>query len=212
MTRRAHPTLGLAPALLCIAALCLAAATPAPGAKKKAAGKLEVSKTVNLPIPDDGPGAGSINGILRSTIEVGKQFRGRKIRDVNVTLQTLGTAGTAPAGDLVAKLASPNGAHTTLITTLSGPFNAPNPSIGPLTLDDEAPLTLGGSNPHSPFELYMPWAGTAQPEGLVTLAVMDDGPARGTWTLTVLDTGNTETSKLVAWKLSVITGPPFRTK
>src|SRR5688572_13407292 len=72
----------LAPTLLCIVGLCLLAATPAAGAKKKAAGKLEISKTVNLPIPDDGPGAGSINGILRSTIDAGKQFKGRRIRDV----------------------------------------------------------------------------------------------------------------------------------
>ena len=44
------------------------------------------------------------------------------------------------------------------------------------------------------------------------LSVMDDGPVRGTWTLTLLDVSNPLTSVLNSWRLKVATGRPYLTK
>jgi subtilisin-like proprotein convertase family protein len=41
---------------------------------------------------------------------------------------------------------------------------------------------------------------------------MDNGPVRGTWTLAMIDTDNTETSNLVSWRLNVVVGRPFQAK
>jgi hypothetical protein len=212
---------------LTVALAVFLSAAPAPGAKGKGAGRLDVSKTVNAPIPDaslpPGP-AGAIGafGVLTSTIDAGKQFKGRKVRDVNVTVQTVGTSGPSPADDLVARLTAPNGASVDLFVTLFGTVNPmtfmpnPTPSIGPLTLDDESPLSLGSGNPSNATELFVPWAGSAEPEGK-PLAVMDNGPVRGTWTLALIDTSNfnppgPERSNLVSWRLQVVAGKPFLTK
>jgi hypothetical protein len=201
-------------------------ATPALGAKAKGKGKragsLDVSVAVNAPIPDanpdpPAPGATGAFGVLTSTIDAGKQFKGLKVRDVNVTAQTLGTSGSTPADDLAARLTAPNGATVELFASLFGTFNPmtfmpnPNPSIGPLTLDDESPLSIGAGVPNNATELFVPWAGSAEPQGR-PLAVMDNGPVRGTWTLALLDIGNTETSNLVSWRLQVTAGRPFLTK
>lgn len=207
---------------------CLAMPAAATGAKKKGGkkggGVFEVTKVVNTPVPDESPPTGDgIDGILRSTVQVGKQFRGRQIRDVDVTLQTLGVnprttapfPGNTEAVDISARLDAPNGAHMIFdggisnlnpITMTIDPF----PSIGPLTLDDEARLDLGIFNPHSPRELYAPYAGSARPS--TPLAVMDGGPVRGTWTLIVMDSLNTGISNLVSWRLKVVAGRPFETK
>lgn len=212
--------LGVIVALLTALAAAPSASAGKGKGKGKGGGTLDVSKAVNAPIPDAGPvPPGSFfgpYGVLTSTIDAGKQFKGRKVRDVNVTVQTLGTSGTAPADDLMARLTAPNGATTTLFTNLSGTVNAmfmpnPNPSIGPLTLDDESPLSLGSESPDNATQLFMPWAGTAQPSGR-PLAVMDNGPVRGTWTLALLDVFNTETSNLVSWRLNVLAGRPYKTK
>jgi hypothetical protein len=212
-------------ALAAALVLCMTApsADAAKKKRKRAGGTLEVTKVVNAPIPDRGPtAAGGIHGLLASTIDVGKEFKGRRIRDVNVTVQTLGATAympnsSGPASHLQGILRAPDGAHTTLFNGLFPPINTvtftspPNPSIGPLTLDDESPLGLGNFDPTNPTRLYRPWAGTARPDGKA-LAVMDNGPARGTWTLQVLDDQNGETSNLVQWTLRVATGRPFETK
>jgi hypothetical protein len=209
--------------LVAVLATVLAIAPSASVAKKKkkrTGGALDVTRVVNATVPDANPtppGAFSgAAGTLRSTIDAGKEFKGRRIRDVNVTVQTLGTAGTAPAGNLLAHLTAPNGATSQLFSALSGTFNFmtftpnSNPSIGPLTLDDEARLLLGGGAPTNPILLYRPWAGTAEPDE--PLAPMDDGPVQGTWTLTVLDLVNMETSNLVSWRLNVVAGRPYASK
>jgi hypothetical protein len=206
---------------------CLAL-PPAAGAKakKKGGGAFEATKVVNAPVPDElAPSGAGTDGILRSTVQAGKEFRGREIRDVEVTFQTLGASprtappftGNTEAVDIRARLDAPNGAHTTVyaggLSNLNPMTNAlaPFPSIGPLTLDDEARLGLGIFNPHSPRELYAPYIGRARPGG-APLAVMDGGPVRGTWTLTVMDVLNTGISNLVSWQLKVIAGRPFETK
>jgi hypothetical protein len=191
---------------------CLLVASPTE-AKKKGGGTLDITKVANAPIPDAvalNPGPFAQFSALPSTIDAGKQFKGRRIRDVNVTVQTLGLTGVSPAGDLGAILTAPNGGTVNLFSTLFTPFPSPNPSIGPLTLSDESRLELGGGVPEDPTRLYAPWTGTATADGM--LATLDNGPVSGTWTLTVQDLISGETSSLVSWRLDVATGRPFRTK
>jgi hypothetical protein len=191
-------------------------AGPAAAAKKKGGGgKVDVTEVVNLPIPEATEnGSFDIPGVLRSTIDVGKRFRGRQIRDVDATVQTLGTSGTNPVPALRAKLFAPNGGHVTLFSSLFPETGTSSISLGPLTLDDESPLSLGIENPHSAVQLYAPWAGVARPNGK-PLSIMDGGPVSGTWTLAIFDTTGTPqpgTSNLVSWRLEVVAGRPFQTK
>ena len=225
-------SLGLAAlaAVLCLALLI--PGSPAEAKKKKkerSGGRVQITKTAAQPIPDANPpfGAGAY-GSIDSTIVVGKQGAGRVIRDVNVTVQTQGTSnhtsppappslnGPTEAVDLAAILRAPNGAHLTVFAQLIPGLGSPStfaafPSIGPLTLDDEARRSLGMFNPHDPFELYAPYAGAARPP-FKALALMDNGPVRGTWTLTVLDELNSGTSTLVSWGIDVSAGKPYLTK
>lgn len=140
-----------------------------------------------------------------STIDVGRKFKGKKIRDVNVTLQTSGNGATA-AIDLDAFLTAPNGATVNLFVGLSGQ------SVGPLTFDDESPFNIGFGPPCvDPTALCPPYIGTGEPLG--QLATMDGGQAKGTWTLQVLDDGTTATraSILNLWQLNVTAGKPYKT-
>jgi subtilisin-like proprotein convertase family protein len=191
----------------------MVALTIAPVAEaKKGKGKsktrvFETTQTVAAPIPNQASFLSPF-GLLTVTVEVPKQFKGLRVRDVNVTVQTTGLTGMSPTGDLFAKLTAPNGATTRLFSTLTGP---PSISIGPLTLDDEAPLFTGDGPPVNPTLLYTPWAGSARPDG-APLAVMDDGPARGTWTLRVVDATTNNTSALTSWGLRVTAGRPYATE
>jgi hypothetical protein len=201
---------------------CLAVAAPTAVAKKKggkkkraSGGTVDITKVVNLPIPDAIPGPpGSFQttpGTLTSTIDAGREFRGRRIRDVNLTIQTLGIAGMDPGEDVAAFLTAPNGSTQQLFEDLEGFTGAQSVSIGPLTLDDEALFDLGSDAPRNPTELYVPWAGSAAPDG--ALFAMDNGPVAGTWVLTVQDEGGFgDRSNLVSWRLNVLTGRPFKTK
>jgi subtilisin-like proprotein convertase family protein len=198
--------------LLAVALIGAMALAPAADAKKKGKKikKVNVTNTVTAPVPDRDPGPDTPFGVLTSTIDAGKEFKGLEIRDVNVTVQTTGVDEGA-SEDLTAKLTAPNGAHTTLFSFLFGADTATSTSIGPLTLDDEAPLDLGRGPADNPTDLFTPWVGAAAPDGN-PLNVMDNGPVTGTWTLTVLDTGAGNTSVLNSWTLNVVTGRPFLTK
>jgi len=191
------------------AGLLMLIAPPALAAKKKGGGSLNAAVTVNRAIPDQ-TGFAAPRVPLISTIAVGKRFKGKRIRDVNVTARTIGTGGSAPAFDLTARLTAPNGGTTQLWTN-----GRSGSSIGPLTLDDESPLRAGSGPPVDSQALYAPYVGAVQPFG-PPLAVMDDGPVRGTWTFEIVDvismSGNQGTSNLVQWRLSVAAGKPFRTK
>jgi subtilisin-like proprotein convertase family protein len=178
--------------------------------KKKAGGTAEITQTVGAPVPD---ATASLNGQLISTIDVaGKKFKKTRVRDVDVTIQTIGN-NAASAGDLYALLSSPNGTTVFLFSGLSGSF------IGPLTLSDQSNLapgfTGGGCLPGAldPNTLCPPYQGTAQPGGV--LAAMNDGPANGTWTLRVVDFDDTPpgvTSTLNSWTLKVQAGKKYLTK
>jgi len=181
----------------------------APGKKPR---PVNIAKSVNAPIPDQAPGNGPF-GALTSTIDVGKAYKGTKVRDVNVTVQTAGVSGAEPASDLSARLVAPNGAITPILFTNLEGFGPPVPSIGPLTLDDEAPLRVVSSGPPPnllPNMLPPPWAGTARPRD--SLKVMDDGRVNGSWKLIMVDNGEGQTSNLVSWRLNVVAGRPYRAK
>jgi hypothetical protein len=206
----------LRPAAVATLALvgCLAVAAPAAGAKKKggkkkgSGGTVDITQVVNAPIPTRTTGPAAQDGVLTSTIVVSK--KGMRIRDVNATVQTLGTSGTTPADDLIARLVAPNGVHTFLFDDLDGFSPATDLSIGPLTLDDEAPFDLGEGPPDNATMLFAPWLGTAAPE--TPLFPLDNGPVSGTWRLDIFDDTSSGTSNLVLWRLIVVTGRPFRTK
>jgi hypothetical protein len=205
MNQRGTRIIGVGLSIVLMACV-LPAASPA---AKRTGGKVNIVRTLNAPIPDGSPGAGGQDGVLSSTIRLGKRLRGRVIRDVNVTVQTLGVSGDNAAGELQARVVAPNGSNVRLFTNLST-FMIPTASLGPLTLDDEARLDLGVGRPDNPTRLYGPWAGSAAPEG--QLWTLDGGPVRGTWELTVHDCCSGDTSNLVSWRLRVVTRPRFRPK
>jgi hypothetical protein len=205
-------------ALIGILLLALIVAVSAGGAQAKKKGKsggtATVTRAVNAAIPD---AVGNTRGLLISTIDIGgKRFKGTRVRDVNVTVQTAGAISTS-AQDLQARLTAPNGATSWLFAGLSGQ------SIGPLTLDDQSPTFLNiDSVPqdNTPGSLAVPYAGTAQPDclearGGCPLGVMNDTPAGGRWTLRIYDiSGATpgRTSALSFWRLRVVAGAPYRMK
>jgi hypothetical protein len=204
--------------LLLAAALatCLALGPPvAAAAKKKGKGRaaISVTKVVGQQLPE--AVADTVIPVY-STIAVGKQFKGMRVRDVNVTVQTTGV--DQPSGinnplaafDLEARITAPGGTTTTLF----GPFDLSGNNVGPFTLDDEARLLPSGGPRVDPDALYDPYIGSAVPSD--PLAVLDGGPATGTWTLALTDFpfffGVGGTNTFVQWKLDVTVGRPFKTK
>jgi hypothetical protein len=193
-------------ALLCLGLTVGLAGTAA--AKRKT---VDITNAAPTTIPDRAPGGG-LAGVLRSTIEVPKRFRGLRIRDVNVTLHVVGT-GTNSVVGLRGQLTAPDGATTRLFANL-GPGNL----LGPVTFDDESQYLIfnGTVGQAQPFSLTVPWQGTARPGAFPNnnfpLSVMDDGPARRTWTLTIVDLVNGGTNVLNSWRLEVRAGKPFRKK
>ena len=201
-----------------VLALALAAGGPgvADAAKKKKKGGSVFSKqvTVNAPIPDRGPGQ-SVAVPVVSTITVPKAFKGKVVKDLNVTnLQETGTAGALPLPQISASLTAPNGRTVTLHEGIG--YTA----LGPLTIDDDTFISIcffvAPAVCADPTQgLYAPFAGTANmvhnvnggfpPNG--PLASFDGLKMKGTWTLTVSDGTNNQTSTLNQWGLR-ITGRP----
>ena len=199
--------------LLVVALLALlVAAPPATAAKKKSkgGGTINITNAVNTPIPDRGAAIGSPPGTASSSIQVGKAFKGKRIRDLNVGFQTTGSAAGA-AADLLVELIAPGGTSSNLFIT-----GTPTQSLGPLTLDDESNVLLVGSSP--PCVVPPPW--TCTPVGTMrgqfpfarSLARFNGGPAMGTWTLRLYDTQTMRTSVLNSWTLQATTGKPYKTK
>jgi hypothetical protein len=198
--------------LICsIAAIAILAPGTAAGKKHVGPSTLDVTNPVNATVPTRASAPDAPDGVLTSTIVVGKRFAGKRIRDVNITLQTTGHTGSLSAASISPILSAPNGATVRLFTGLSSGGGSGGDNIGPLTLDDESPLSLAVLTPSNPLGLYVPWIGTARPESR-RLAVMDDGPVRGTWTLTVLNRLPSQSSVLDSWRLVVAAGRPFATR
>jgi subtilisin-like proprotein convertase family protein len=202
-------------ALLCVLALVLSVVLGsvtggvALAKKKKAGGTFNGSKTVNQAIPD---ATATSYGMLTSTISVGKKFKGMRVRDVNVTLQTTGTSNNS-AGQVEARLTAPNGATTWLFgqSALDGQM------AGPLTFDDQSiNHVFEGTPAPDSTNLAPPYVGTVQPDcysarGVCSFSVMNEGPVKGTWTLRVYDAEDSPvaTSTLNGWSLRVVAGKPF---
>ena len=220
---RRHLLILLAAAgLLACMLLGLTAGAAAAKKGKKSAGTLNLTQTVNAPITDAVPGMTlDTRGITNFTAVVGKKFKGLRIRDVDATLQITGTPDT-PGGssvnDLGARLTAPNGATVWLFGANSLTGN----QIGPLTFDDETTaIRMSNGDPNGdPTLLFAPYVGRVQPNGPFTsvngslqpLNVMDDGPVKGTWNLTMIDYFNGGSNTLVSWGLKVQTGKPYLTK
>jgi hypothetical protein len=212
---RTRPVLRPIAVLVLVACAALAVAGPgtanAKKKKKKVGGTVNASKTLNQGIPDFN---GTTYGLLTSTINVGKKFKGLVIRDVNVHIQTTGnTPGSdGSAEEIFVSLSAPNGTTTWLFGSLFGP------SIGPLTIDDESVNALQTLEPpaREPTRLAAPYAGTAQPDcydvnGSCLLAAMDGGPVKGSWTLRAYDVRDPgQLSTLNSWGIKVQTGKPYQ--
>jgi hypothetical protein len=192
-------------ALTLAAVACLAIAV-APAASAKTPKRLSITQTVGQ-MPGGWSGPPADIPFIGPTINVGKKYRGLKIRDVNVTFQTTGTA-PGVAGGLNVWITAPNEATQTLVLGLSGQ------NVGPLTLDDESPNSLGLGLPcPTPDFLCEPYIGSARAlDGEDPLAVLDGGRVRGPWTLTFFNFSSTPQNILESWRIDVVTGRPFRTK
>ncbi len=176
---------------------------------KKAPSSVAITKQVNAPVPQDVTGAQSIP--VRSTIEIGKQFKGRVVGDLDVTRITTTGDGANAADDLVFKLTGPNGRTVRLIDGRG------DVSLGPWTLDDETRTSICDfptpSCPDPDADLTNPFAGTSNllsTSGAAggPLSVFDGLPMRGKWTLTVYDDSGTTTNTLVSWGLRVTAAKP----
>lgn len=179
--------------------------------KKKKAKPTPVTSTVNTTksvgqlVPDRGPLATDRWGQLSSTIDVPVTGKAKFVTDVNVTVQTTGSAAGA-ANDVVARLSAPNGRTITLFTNLG---DATLTSIGPYKMDDDTATTIcdfpAAMTPclDPDANLNRPFAGTAQAEGGPVLGGFNWAPMKGTWTLKLFDTANTLTSTFTSWTLEV---------
>ena len=196
-------------AILVVAIAAAIAAPAAHAAKGKSSTRFEVTQEVNTLIPDRA-GPNGLFGSLTSTIAAPKKTKGKQIRDVNVTVRTLGATGAQPGEDLTALLSAPDGTTAFLFQNLEGFTGAPSVSIGPITLDDEASFLIGQGDPVNATRVYVPWAARLKPEA--PLFPMDGGRARGTWTLRMLDAFSGATSVFSSWTLEVTAGRPFRTR
>ena len=199
MRSRALPSLIVVFAVACIAPGS-AAAAKGKGKGGNRSAPVTASTVVNQLVPN---ASTTDAGVVRSTITFGKKLRGRSIGDVDVTVQTTGVVPQA-AEDVTVRLSAPNGATTTLFVELAGQ------SIGPLTLDDDTPVRpcASDSPPCSDPDqaLLFPYIGTAAPMG--SFQIMERGPIRGTWTLTILDVFGFggRTSVFNSWGLRITPG------
>jgi hypothetical protein len=220
MRNRSHLAVAavLALALSLTAGLILANGATAKKKKRKNV-SANITKTVNLPIPDRAAGANSPWGRLDSTIDItGKKFKQKVVGDVNVTVQTTGS-GNGAASNLWTQLTAPNGRTAVLFVGIGGSGASGTPSIGPFTMDDDTTAQIcDTATPPCAYPdetLNRPFAGTAQATGLFginagfsALATFNGVPMKGIWKLTVFDANNTLTSTLNQWRLNVTAQRP----
>jgi hypothetical protein len=183
--------------------------------KKKKSSTITVTKAVNQVVPPAVTGPPYRTGLLLSTIPVGKAFKGKEIGDVNVTIGWSATGAGSDWDDIQVALSAPNGATSYLNS--GNLFQPPGAvTLGPLTLDDETPFFTSGNDAaddQETYALYAPYAGRSQPN-YPPLAVMDGGPARGTWTLSILNYEDvaTEVHTFGSWTLEVKTHGKYAEK
>ena len=181
--------------------------------KKKGPNVYQATQSPNAAIPNNSASPAPSTPFV-STFTVGKKFKGKTVGDVNVTGITTTGSGPGAANDLGFRVTAPSGRSVTLIKPGIGDQN-----IGPLTLDDNTPVSICDSS--SPCRYYTqqlnrPFAGTANLAFLGTagtgpLAAFDGLPMRGHWLLTVWDqvTPGT-TSVLNSWGLKITAERPVK--
>jgi hypothetical protein len=201
----------LALVVCAVAAISFSSAADAKTKKKsKGPGTFQQVLQPNAAIPDDVATGASTP--LNSTLTVGKKFKGKVVGDVNVTsIQTTGSA-TGAASDLIMRIIAPNG-HS--VRLWSGDFG--DQSIGPLTLDDDTPVSICNSDTPctwGPDTLLQPFAGTSNLQflgggGTGPLSKLDGLAMKGTWTFQIWDEGQIgKTSTLNSWGLQITAARP----
>lgn len=181
------------------------AVAPVAQAKKKKSKDAVASATPNLAIPngaaaDPQPQSGPP---VRSTVTIGKKFKGKEVASVAVTVQTTGT-GEGAGGDLIADLIAPDGTTVFLFGNLL------STNIGPLTIQPNSPISpcqqlnfLPTSPPCPPETLGAPFAGTV---GQAQMRLFNGVSMRGTWSLRVRDVfgpPSPGTNVLSSWSLRI---------
>jgi subtilisin-like proprotein convertase family protein len=179
--------------------------------KKKASSTANVTVPINQVVPPATPGPPFRNSLLSSTTVLGKKFKGKQIGDVNATVSWTVSGPGSDLDDLLVRLIAPNGASSFLVDN-----NLFGTTLGPLTLDDEAPFRITGDDPADDQIsdlVYAPYVGKATPS-FIPLAVMDGGPAKGTWTLQVFNFEDdpAEIHTFGSWGNQVKTHPATQTK
>jgi hypothetical protein len=165
----------------------------------------------NAPIPDDVASGHSTP--VDSVITVPKKFKGRVVADVNVTGITTTGSGPGAARDLTMRIIAPSGRSVRL---WNGGFG--DQSIGPLTFDDDSPVSLCPSPPCSwaTDTLDPPFAGTSNLQflgsaGTGPLSQLNGVAMRGAWTFEIWDDqGSGDTSTLNSWGLQVTAAKPVK--
>jgi hypothetical protein len=220
--RRGLGILGVLALALCLAAgLALGTSAQAKKKHKKQPRVFAAQISPNVGVPEY-PGTGHATPVL-STITVGKKFKGKTVGDVNLTgLRTTGS-GPGAADDVFFKLTAPNGRTVQLIGSFFAGSGIGDQNIGPLTIDDDSPVSICDSDTLScrdPAQtLIRPFAGTANEQGLGSqgtggLKTFRGVGMRGTWTLTAFDTDNAggTTSVLNSWGLQISAQKPPKKK
>jgi hypothetical protein len=211
--RRRLAIAGILALALCTAfAMTFGATADAKKKKKKTPSVFAASVTPNLAIPDDSATGPSAQ--VTSTITVGKKFKGKTVGDLNVTGITTTGSATNAADDVGLRLIAPNGAHVMLIN----PTGIGDVSIGPLTLDDDTPVSVCDATvppcPDPDQTLNRPFAGTANLLGLGSggtgpLSAFNGAPMRGAWTMVAWDEDEIgKTNVLNSWGLQITAAKP----
>lgn len=188
--------------------------------KKKKSKSAVVTATGSAGAVPNGPTSGLVNPVpFKGTATIGGKAKGKVIADIDVTLSAsaIAAAGSTNAlGDLNVRITAPNGATTGLVFGGGGAGAVSGSLISNLTLSDETPVrTCGSGDPATPPPppcgdpdalLTSPFTGTAQPAGL--LDVLNESPAKGTYTLTAWDSngapaGDSGTTTITGWSIKV---------
>jgi hypothetical protein len=183
--------------------------------KKKGASVYRATQSPNAAVPNN-PTTSSPSTPFVSSFTVGKKFKGKTVGDVNVTGITTTGSGNGAANDLGFRVTGPTGRSVRLI---GGNQTIGNVSIGPLTLDDDSPVSICDDDvscQYSPQTLIQPFNGTANLLFLGTggsgpLSAFDGTQMRGNWFLSVWDqAGNATTSVLNSWGLQITAEKPVK--
>ena len=192
--------------------------------KKKAPKSKTISATGTPGAVPNGPTSGLVNPVpFKGTATVGGKGKGKVIGDIDVTLSASALAATGSLNalaDLTVRITAPNGATTGVVFGGAGTGSVGGSLVSNLTLSDQTPVLTCGAGSPAPAPpppppppcgdpdaiLNAPYTGTAQPSGL--LNVLNESPAKGTYTLTAFDNGgvgfgDNGTTTITGWSIKV---------